>query len=43
VLVSRGPDYGPGNELATRLAFATSAERLERIVDGLARAWATAG
>jgi cystathionine beta-lyase len=41
VMVSHGPDYGPGNELATRLAFATSAERLERIVDGLARAWAT--
>src|SRR5919199_444300 len=43
VLLSRGPDYGPSNELATRLAFATSAERLERIVDGLARAWATTG
>jgi cystathionine beta-lyase len=43
VLLSHGPDYGPGNELATRLAFATSAERLERIVDGLARAWVTSG
>src|SRR5918912_955396 len=41
VLLSHGPDFGPGNELSTRLAFATSAERLERIVDGLARAWAT--
>jgi cystathionine beta-lyase len=43
VMLSRGPDFGPGNELATRLAFATSAERLERIVDGLARAWGTKG
>jgi cystathionine beta-lyase len=42
VMLSKGPDYGPGNELATRLAFATSAERLERIVDGMARAWGTA-
>jgi cystathionine beta-lyase len=42
VMLSKGPDFGPGNELATRLAFATSAERLERIVDGLARAWGTA-
>jgi cystathionine beta-lyase len=41
VMLSRGPDYGPGNELATRLAFATSAERLERIVDRLADAWGT--
>jgi cystathionine beta-lyase len=43
VMLSHGPDFGPGNELATRLAFATSAERLERIVDGLARAWGTTG
>ncbi|HYY12531.1 MAG TPA: aminotransferase class I/II-fold pyridoxal phosphate-dependent enzyme [Kineosporiaceae bacterium] len=46
VLVSNGPDYGPpggGLERSTRLAFSTSAERLERIVDGLARAWGTAG
>ena len=42
VMLSKGPDFGPGNELATGLAFATSAERLERIVDGLARAWAIA-
>jgi cystathionine beta-lyase len=42
VMLSKGPDFGPGNELSTRLAFATSAERLERIVDGLARAWGTA-
>jgi cystathionine beta-lyase len=41
VMLSHGPDFGIGNELATRLAFATSAERLERIVDGLARAWGT--
>jgi cystathionine beta-lyase len=43
VMLSQGPDFGPGNELATRLAFATSAERLERIVDGLAGAWTTTG
>jgi cystathionine beta-lyase len=40
VLVSRGADFGPGFERFTRIAFATSPERLERIVDGLARAWA---
>jgi cysteine-S-conjugate beta-lyase len=40
VLVSRGADFGPGFERFTRIAFATSQERLERIVDGLARAWA---
>jgi cystathionine beta-lyase len=43
VMLSHGPDFGIGNDLATRLAFATSAERLERIVDGLARAWVTSG
>ncbi len=43
VMCSHGPDYGPGLERSTRLAFATSAERLERLVDGLARAWGTAG
>jgi cystathionine beta-lyase len=43
VMLSRGPDFGPDHHLFTRLAFATSAERLERIVDGLARAWATTG
>jgi cystathionine beta-lyase len=43
VMLSNGPDFGPGNELSTRLAFGTSAERLERIVDGLARAWGTPG
>jgi cystathionine beta-lyase len=42
VMVSRGPDFGPGLEQSTRLAFATSSERLGRIVDGLARAWGTA-
>ena len=42
VMLSRGPDFGPDHHLFTRLAFATSAERLERIVDGLARAWGTA-
>jgi cystathionine beta-lyase len=42
VMLSKGPDFGPGNELSTRLVFATSAERLERIVEGLARAWGTA-
>jgi cystathionine beta-lyase len=41
VMLSRGPDFGPGFEQCTRLAFATSAERLERIVDGLTRAWGT--
>jgi bifunctional pyridoxal-dependent enzyme with beta-cystathionase and maltose regulon repressor activities len=41
-MVSRGPDFGPGLEQSTRLAFATSSERLGRIVDGLARAWGTA-
>jgi cystathionine beta-lyase len=40
VMVSPGPDFGPGHEGFVRLAFATSAERLERIVDGLATAWA---
>jgi cysteine-S-conjugate beta-lyase len=40
VLVSRGADFGPGFERFTRIAFATSKDRLERIVDGLARAWA---
>jgi cysteine-S-conjugate beta-lyase len=40
VLVSRGGDFGPGFERFTRIAFATSKERLERIVDGLAQAWA---
>ena len=39
VLLSRGPDYGPGLERFTRIVFATSAERLDRIVDGLAVAW----
>lgn len=43
VMVSRGPDFGPGLERSTRIAFATSAERLERIVDGLADAWGTPG
>jgi cysteine-S-conjugate beta-lyase len=42
VMVSRGADFGPGFERFTRIAFATSQERLERIVDGLARAWAGA-
>jgi cystathionine beta-lyase len=40
VLVSRGADFGPGFERFTRIAFATSRERLERIVDGLSQAWA---
>src|SRR3954452_6834489 len=40
VMVSRGPDFGPGYDGFVRLAFATSSERLERIVDGLATAWA---
>jgi cystathionine beta-lyase len=42
VLLSRGPDYGPGLERFARIVFATSAERLDRIVDGLADAWAGA-
>jgi cystathionine beta-lyase len=41
VMVSRGADFGPGFERFTRIAFGTSQERLERIVDGLARAWAS--
>jgi cysteine-S-conjugate beta-lyase len=41
VLVSRGPQFGPGFEQCVRLVFATSAERLRRIVDRLADAWAT--
>jgi cystathionine beta-lyase len=40
VLVSRGPEFGPGFERFTRLVFATSTERLGRIVDRLADAWA---
>ena len=40
VLVSRGPEFGPGFERFTRLVFATSTERLRRIVDRLADAWA---
>jgi cystathionine beta-lyase len=40
VLVSRGPEFGPGFEPFTRLVFATSTERLRRIVDRLAIAWA---
>ncbi len=39
VMLSRGPDYGPGLERFARIVFATSAERLERIVDGLVTAW----
>jgi cystathionine beta-lyase len=35
--VSRGTDFGAGYGGFVRLAVATSAERLERIVDGLAR------
>src|SRR3954468_22914677 len=45
VLVSQGPEFGAefGAAFApfTRLVFATSAERLRRIVDRLAGAWAT--
>jgi cystathionine beta-lyase len=40
VLVSRGPEFGPGFERFTRLVFATSTERLHRIVDRMADAWA---
>lgn len=40
VMVSRGADFGAGFERFTRIAFATSSERLDRIVDGLTRAWA---
>ena len=40
VLVSRGPEFGPGFEGFTRLVFATSSERLHRIVDRLADSWA---
>jgi cysteine-S-conjugate beta-lyase len=40
VLVSRGPEFGPGFEGFTRLVFATSTERLRRIVDRLSDAWA---
>jgi cysteine-S-conjugate beta-lyase len=39
VLVSRGPEFGPGFERFTRVVFATSTERLRRIVDRLANAW----
>jgi len=41
VMVSRGTDFGPGLDRFTRITFATSAERLERVVDGLTRAWST--
>jgi cystathionine beta-lyase len=40
VLVSQGREFGPGFERCTRLVFATSTERLRRIVDRLAVAWA---
>jgi cystathionine beta-lyase len=40
VLLGRGPDFGLGFERFARLTFATSAERLDRLVDRLAAAWA---
>ncbi len=39
VLVSSGEQFGPGGEGYVRLNFGTSAERLERVVKGLASAW----
>jgi cysteine-S-conjugate beta-lyase len=46
VLVSRGPEFGGlglglAVERSVRLVFATSAERLQRIAERLAQAWAT--
>ena len=42
VLVSSGRDFGPGYPGFVRVNLATSAERLERIVQGLATAWTAA-
>jgi cystathionine beta-lyase len=41
VLVARGPEFGAGFDRFVRLTFATSSERLRRIVDRLAAAWQT--
>jgi cystathionine beta-lyase len=38
VMVSRGADFGPGFESFIRVNLGTSAERLDRIVDALAKA-----
>jgi cysteine-S-conjugate beta-lyase len=43
VLLSDGADFGPGYAGFVRINLATSAERLERIVQGLAHAWTAAG
>lgn len=39
VLVNRGATFGPGYDRCVRVNLATSAERLERVVDRLALAW----
>ncbi|HET8615893.1 MAG TPA: aminotransferase class I/II-fold pyridoxal phosphate-dependent enzyme [Actinomycetales bacterium] len=39
VLVNDGRTFGPGGDGHVRVNLATSAERIERIVDGLAHAW----
>jgi cystathionine beta-lyase len=39
VMVNQGRTFGPGYEQCVRVNLATSAERLERIVDRLALAW----
>ncbi len=42
VLLHAGRFFGPGYERHARVNLATSAERLERVVDGLVRAWPAA-
>jgi cystathionine beta-lyase len=42
VLVNPGSDFGTGFDGFVRFNFATSAERLDRLVDALARAWPAA-
>ena len=39
VLVNDGRTFGPGGEGHVRVNLATSPERLERVIDALARAW----
>jgi cystathionine beta-lyase len=43
VMVSAGPLFGPGYPTHVRVNLGTSAERLRRVVDGLALAWAKPG
>jgi cystathionine beta-lyase len=38
-MVNDGRAFGPGGDGHVRVNLATSRERLERVVDGLAHAW----